>query len=247
MKTNKDSVNFLRQVRTENSEVWLIDLNENRLGILHLHLTTFVNGDVILTKKITENQLQLILNEIEDKIVSSIHPREDFIFSVFQAKEIGSYSDIVDHDLSVPTKRDLNEHKKLINNVLAKYQDARGQLSEHVVKEYFSKLGYQTSKASSKYDALKVDIIAENEEFIIFCQVKLGKISKQTIHEISECISKIHTNEKKKIIGIVADSFPIDIELIKDKLETKFEIKIWTIFKNQILSELPEYKRTLKN
>ncbi len=242
-------VTFLRMARTVSSESWRIDLNTDIVGFLHLHFSKCTFGDLILTRKITKNKLDFILSEIDERLVEPSGLREDFIFTVYQAKVIDVYSDTVDHEMDSPTIKDLNEHKKLIRSVLSKYQDARGQLNEHVVKEYFSKLGYVSRKANSDYDANKVDIIAENDTNVIFCQVKLGNISKKTIFEVVDKISnmdKIYTN-KNIIICIVAENFPIDIELIKENLKIKFGHKIWTIFKNQIINELPEYKRTLKD
>ena len=245
MKGKENIFNFLRITRTESSEVWRLDLNSDVIGTIHLHFTNYVGGDVILTKKLDEDSLESLLHEIENRLVDSIYPREDFIFSVFQANEIGFYSDIVDHELSSPTKKDLLEHKSLIQKVLSKYQHTRGQLNEHVVKEYFEKLGFQSKKSSPELDAQKVDIIAENETKIILCQVKLGKISERNLLKIAYKISDLK-NEKEKIMAVVADSFPINIEEIKDKIEVNNQLKCWLITKEQILINLPEYKKSLK-
>jgi uncharacterized UPF0160 family protein len=204
---------------------------------------------LIITRKISSEALEVILEELDYRLVDSVDAREDFIFSVFSGEEIASYSDIVDHSLSPSTKKDLEEQKKLISAFLSKYQDVRGQLNEHVVKEYFNKLGYQSVKADARLDHLKIDVIAKGEDEIIYCQVKLGKIDERKIFEIVDTMSKTEQVliDKKTVVAIVAESFPINVELIKRSLEDKFNLKIWIIFKSQILNELPEYKRTLKN
>jgi hypothetical protein len=245
----KPSVKFLIMVRTSSSENWRIDSNGRVVGFLHLHFAEAVYGDLIITKKISNETLGVILEELDYRLVDSVDDREDFIFSVFSGEEIASYSDIVDHSLSPPTKKDLEEQKKLISTFISKYQDVRGQLNEHVVKEYFSRLGYQSVKADPRLDHLKIDVIAEGNNNIIYCQVKLGKIAERKILEIVETISGFERTlqNKKPIIAIVAEAFPIDIELIKEELGKKYNIKLWTIFKSQILNELPEYKRTLRS
>ena len=244
----KNDIYFVRTFRTPSSEVWLIDFKGERIGTVHLHFTKCILGDVILHKKITSKQLQNILDSLEDWIVSTIEIREDYIFSVYQAKEIGSYSDTVDHDEYAPTRKDLKEHGILLNKLVSKYQDARGQLHEHVVKDYFTKLGFLAVKANAEFDALKVDIVAEDNKTIIYCQVKLGKVDNRKMQDICKNISSIiNVSEKRKIIGIVAESFPSTVEQIKDDLEKEFGLRIWTILKSQILNDLPQYKRTLQS
>lgn len=241
-----DNLYFLRTFRTSNSEVWLIDFNNERIGTIHLHFTKCIVGDIIFYKKVTKNQLKNILESLDHWIVSTIEDRDDFVFSVYQAKEVAFFSDIVDHDSFTPTRGELKEHGNLINRIISKYQDARGQLNEHVVKDYFSKLGFKSTKADHQFDKIKVDVIAENEKIIIYSQIKLGKIDNRKIFDICENISKINTSHKRRIAAIIADSFPLDIELTKEELELKFGLNIWTILKSQILNELPEYKRTLQ-
>ncbi|MCC3158702.1 restriction endonuclease [Hymenobacter sp. 15J16-1T3B] len=242
----KNSLYFLRLFRTPNSEVWLIDFKGQRLGVIHLHFTKCIYGDVILWDKITDSEMNDLISYLKDWLVDTIQDRDDFIFSVYQAKEIGSYSDTVDHDDYAPTKKDLKEHGVLINKMLSKYQDARGQLNEHVVKEYFAKLGFVSIKASQQLDALKVDVIAEDDERLICCQVKSGKVDNRKMHDICKAIAGIdESNGKRKIIAIVADSFPSTVELIKDGLEAKFGLRVWSILKSQILQELPQYRKTL--
>jgi hypothetical protein len=244
----KASIKFFRLVRTPSSENWRIDSNNRVVGFLHLHFAGTVYGDLIITKKISAETLEVILDELDSRLVDSVDDREDFVFSVFNGEEIAFYSDIVDHNLSPPTKKDLDEQKKLISTFLSKYQEARGQLNEHVVKEYFIKLGYHSVKTDARLDQLKVDVIAEGVSEIIYCQVKLGKIDERKIMDVAKSVSNIGelAQGKRLIIAIVADSFPTNIEVIKDNVESRFNLKLRIIFKSQILTELPEYKRSLK-
>lgn len=246
---NKHICTFNRYIRTGESEAWFIQLNFETVGTLNLHLNRnrYFSGDIILTKEIDKAGLDFIIEEIEERLIGYEFPREDFALYVYKASEPSFYSDIIDHDLNPPTKKDLIEQNNLIQTVLSRYQHTKGQLNEHVVKEYFEKLGYKSIKANSKMDALKVDLICENEEKIVFCQVKLGNIAKRTIISIVKSIQNINFNtSKNKTIAIIANSFPIDIEVIKENLEIEYGKKIWTISKSQILKALPEYKKALK-
>ncbi len=245
----KPSVKFLRMVRTPSSEHWRIDSNGRVVGFLHLHFAEAIYGGLILTKKISNEVLEVMLEELDYRLVDSSDGRVDFIFSVYSGQEIASYSDTVDHSLSPPTKKDLEEQKSLINSFISKYQDVRGQLNEHVVKEYFGKLGYQSVKANAELDHLKIDVIAEGANEIIYCQVKLGKLDERRISDIVKSISytKKLVDDKRRVIAIVAESFPINVELIRETLEIEFNVKVWYILKSQVLNALPEYKRTLRS
>ena len=246
---NENICTFHRFARTSESEAWFIQLNFERIGTLNLHLNRnkYFNGDIILTKKIDKLKLDFIIEEVEEKLIGYEFPREDFALYVYKASKPEFYSDTVDHNLSPSTKNDLIEQNNLIQSVLSKYQHTKGQLNEHVAKEYFEKLGYKSVKATPELDALKVDLICENDEKIVFCQVKLGNISDRTIKSIVRSIKDIDSKiSKKKVIAIIADSFPINIESIKETLEAEYNNRIWTINKGQILKTLPEYKKALK-
>lgn len=241
----KNDLFFSRLFRTPYSEVWTIDLKRVKIGTIHLHFQKAIVGDVILTKKLNEVELEEVLGALDKWIVETIEDREDFIYSVYDAVEIGDYYDIVDHNEYPPTLKDLKEQKILINTALSKYQDVKGQLQEHIVNEFFIKLGFSSKKGDSKLDAQKIDLIAENDLRVLFCQVKLGKIDVREINKVCTSISKIVIdNSKKKTAVIVAESFPDDIEMIKEKIEENLGLKVWTISKSQILRALPEYKRT---
>jgi Holliday junction resolvase-like predicted endonuclease len=236
-------------VRTPSSENWRIDSNGRAVGFLHLHFADAIYGDLIITKKISSETLEVILEELDYRLVDSADDRVDFIFSVYSGEEIASYSDIVDHNLSPLIKKDLEEQKNLISSFISRYQDVRGQLNEHVVKEYFGKLGYQSVKANTELDHLKIDVVAEGENEVIYCQVKLGKLDERKMSDIVKSISCVKQilNDKRKMVAIVAESFPINVELIKENLENEFNVKVWYIFKSQVLNALPEYKRTLRS
>lgn len=244
---NNNTISLSRLSRTSDSEVWLIDLVDTRIGTLHLHFSTYALGSIILEETINPEDFDSIYSQIEERLVDWMHPREDFILSIYKSKEIAFYSDIVDHELNLPTKKDLKEHKNLIQNVLSKYQYTRGQLNEHVVKQYFENLGFTSKKATPDLDKLKVDILAESNERIIFCQVKLGKVSDRILFNVSKSVSNIPIKTSKPItIAIVGQSFPHNVELIKEEILKTYGFTVWTITKEQILSVLPEYKKTLR-
>ncbi|EGW39796.1 hypothetical protein [Desulfosporosinus sp. OT] len=236
---------FRRVIRTETSENYAIFNSDGRVGILDIHIRTAIHGNLILEQKLNEVDLEHLISEIDEIIISSIEPREDFIFSVYQGKEIGYYSDSVEPSIDNQVRReDLDDISKSLHKVLGKHQTARGQLNELVICEYFKLLGYNSSKANNKFDQIKVDVIAENSFETIYTQAKLGNITSTEIEKIVQRVANLR-NEKTKITAIIADSFPHDSELLKRKLVSKYNTEIWLIHLQQILTALPEYKRTL--
>ena len=90
-----EDVHFERQYRTANSEGYLIVTGEERLGRLELHYSsTIVYGTLIVEREIEEEDVLDLIEDIDDELVLTADvPREDFIVTVYQAREIGTYSD----------------------------------------------------------------------------------------------------------------------------------------------------------
>lgn len=47
-----------------------------------------------------------------------------------------------------------------------------GNQGEHLAKEYLQKKGFRICDCNWRFSHLEIDLIAENETFIIFCEVK---------------------------------------------------------------------------
>lgn len=90
-----EDVRFERQYRTANSEGYLIVAGDERLGRLELHYSsTIVYGTLIVERETPEEDVLDLIEDIDDELVLTADvPREDFIVTVYQGREIGTYSD----------------------------------------------------------------------------------------------------------------------------------------------------------
>jgi hypothetical protein len=90
-----DDVRFERQYRTANSEGYLIFIGPDRLGRLELHYTpTVVYGTVLIERELEEDDILDLIEQADDELVLTADvPREDFVVSVYQGREVGTYSD----------------------------------------------------------------------------------------------------------------------------------------------------------
>jgi hypothetical protein len=142
---------FTRLVRTPQSEcqiLWRVtptgDDNE-RVGSLDIHFENrYIHGTLVLEVELSEEELTLLLEDIDERIVGS--DRDDYIFTVYLGRELGYYSDPVseeDRSYHPPTKKDLAGIEKSLSKVIGRHQSARGKLAEHALVAYFSKLGYR--------------------------------------------------------------------------------------------------------
>ena len=90
-----DDVRFERQYRTANSEGYLIFTGPDRLGRIELHYTpTVVYGTVLIEKELEEDDVLDLIEQADDELVLTADvSREDFVVSVYQGREVGTYSD----------------------------------------------------------------------------------------------------------------------------------------------------------
>ena len=102
-----DEIRFERHFRTPYSESYYImqgiSLQSNdRLGIVDIHFTsTVVHGTLIVERKLEETDLTKLIEQIGEELVFSADmPREDFLVSVYEGKDIGFYSDEIMADES---------------------------------------------------------------------------------------------------------------------------------------------------
>lgn len=90
-----DELRFERQYRTPNSEGYLMFTSGERLGRLDVHFTSsVVYGTLVLERELEEDDVLDVIEQADDELVmTSDVPRDDFIVSVYQGRDVGTYSD----------------------------------------------------------------------------------------------------------------------------------------------------------
>jgi hypothetical protein len=90
-----EEVRFERQYRTAHSEGYLIFEAGDRLGRVELHFTpTVVYGTLVVEREIDEDDILDLIEQADDELVLTADvPREDFVVSVYQGQDRGTYSD----------------------------------------------------------------------------------------------------------------------------------------------------------
>ncbi len=90
-----NNVRFERQYRTPHSEGYLMFEGGERLGRLDLHFTpSVVYGTMVVERELTEEDILDLIEQADDELVMTADvPRDDFIVSVYQGRDIGTYSD----------------------------------------------------------------------------------------------------------------------------------------------------------
>lgn len=70
-------------------------LDTTRVGTVDLHFTsTTVHCTLVLEREIEQEDLAKLIEQIdEDLVLSADTPRDDFLVSVYQGKEVGFYND----------------------------------------------------------------------------------------------------------------------------------------------------------
>jgi hypothetical protein len=86
---------FERQSLTPHSEQYLIVQGDQRVGRVDLHFTSsVVYGSLAVEEKLTENEIMELVDIIDEDLVTSADvPRDDFVVSVYQGREVGMFSD----------------------------------------------------------------------------------------------------------------------------------------------------------
>lgn len=88
-------IRFERQFRTPNSEGYLIIEDGDRLGAIDIHYTaTVVYATMVVERELAEDDVLDLIEKADDEIVLTADvPREDFLVSVYQGRNLGTYSD----------------------------------------------------------------------------------------------------------------------------------------------------------
>ena len=92
--------NFEREARTPYSEVYTIDDGEHSLGRVDVHYTSSATyATLAVHTSLSESQVQELLSEIDERIVSSADPyREDLVVTVWRGEELGVFADDTDYE-----------------------------------------------------------------------------------------------------------------------------------------------------
>lgn len=90
-----EELRFERQYRTSHSEGYLLFEGSERLGRIELHFTpSVVYGTMLIEREMEEDDVLDVIEQADDELVMTADvPRDDFIVSVFQGKDVGTYSD----------------------------------------------------------------------------------------------------------------------------------------------------------
>jgi hypothetical protein len=235
-----------RTVRTESSEHWLVWRGDTRIGSLDVHFGTATFGTLVLEEELSESVLEELVGVLDERVASG-GKREDFIVSIYHGSDVGMWSDVsteADRRFQPVTRGDFKDSVEDIRGMVGRGQTARGQLNELVACEFFRGLGYSATLAGNELDHKKIDVVADNDDEIVFCQVKLGRISRSEIAALLHEVGQIsHANGKT--VAVIAEAFPADIERIRREAESANGVTFWVIHKSQILSALPRFKETL--
>lgn len=95
-------VTFERQYRTAYSEGYLLLDGEDRMGRAELHYTpSVVYCTLVVEREMEEEDLLDLIQQIDDEVVASASvPREDFVVTAYQGRDLGVYEDeFLDEDL----------------------------------------------------------------------------------------------------------------------------------------------------
>ncbi|MUJ30177.1 hypothetical protein GNP73_19660 [Aliivibrio fischeri] len=239
-------IKFNRCVRTASSESYILFLESENVGSLDLHFSDCVYGTVVFTKIFNSSEQKKIFEQIENEIVDSVVPREDFIFNVYQSEDIGMYADTISEEDRAyePAKvKDFEDISKLVKSAIGKKRNIQGKLTEHIAVDFFNSLGYNAVRAGSYYDHMKIDVIAESENELILVQVKSGSISIKKIEEAVKSISEFN-HSKEKTVAFLASEFPVRSEQLRKELSSRYGMSIQFYHSYQVLKSLPEYKNS---
>ena len=91
---------FERQARTPTSEAFIIRSGEDDTGRIDIHYgSDVVNATLCLAENATEDDIQELIGEIDERLVMTAEPfRDDFVVTVWLGREAGVYSEDIDDE-----------------------------------------------------------------------------------------------------------------------------------------------------
>lgn len=90
-----EDIRYDRFCRTATSEAYLLSQGDEPFGRVELHFTSdVVYGLLIIERELGEEEIQELIERIDEDLVWSADlPREDFLVTVYQGRQVGVYSD----------------------------------------------------------------------------------------------------------------------------------------------------------
>ena len=88
-------IHYDRICRTSRSEAYLISQGEEPVARVELHFTqSIVYGLLVVEKEFKEEEITELISRVDEDLVWSADlPRDDFVVTVYQGRELGVYSD----------------------------------------------------------------------------------------------------------------------------------------------------------
>jgi hypothetical protein len=95
-----EDLGYDRLCRTAHSESYLLSQGEESVGRVDLHFTTsVVHGVIVVERDLDEEAVTNLIERIDEDLVWSADvPRDDFIVTVYQGRELGVYNDLTADD-----------------------------------------------------------------------------------------------------------------------------------------------------
>ena len=90
-----EDIRYDRLCRTAASESYLLSQQDEPLGRVELHFTSnVVYGLLVVEREMPEEEVLELIEQIDEDLVWSADlPRDDFVVTVYQGREVGVYSD----------------------------------------------------------------------------------------------------------------------------------------------------------
>jgi hypothetical protein len=90
-----EDIRYDRLCRTAASESYLLSQQDEPIGRIELHFTTsVVYGLVVIERDMPEEEVLDVIEKIDEDLVWSADlPRDDFVVTVYNGREVGVYSD----------------------------------------------------------------------------------------------------------------------------------------------------------
>ncbi|WP_351188946.1 restriction endonuclease [Shewanella sp. TB4-MNA-CIBAN-0142] len=233
------NLKYLRESRTASSEEYTVIFSDEYVGHLSLHFGVLIRGMLLLESEFYDKmdiglkELSSIQNQISEELLP-IGLDDDLRLVIARGETVFDSMGKPSEESEAPaTKGDLQKLK-------GKMKSLSGKLTEYIVVDYFKYLGFDSSRAGSKLDHEKVDVVARKGETTIYAQVKNGQVSDREIDKIIRTISSLENPPTK--IAIFAGKFSSNSEIFRVGVEDKYNTRVLLISKNDVISCLPEHK-----
>jgi len=90
-----DDIRYDRICRTDRSEAYLISQGDEPIARVELHFThSVVYGLLVVEKDLDDKDIAVMIQKIDDDLVWTADlPREDFVVTVYQGRQLGVFND----------------------------------------------------------------------------------------------------------------------------------------------------------